>query len=79
MIEAFNHLRSRLLSRGPAGEGGQRVLLDSGDDGGAKQQVAALVERPGFFGIVLATLAVASRFVQFPGGPLAAHDLVGFG
>jgi hypothetical protein len=79
VVKAFNHLRSHILSGDPASEGGQRVLFYSGDDGGAKQQVASLIERLGFFGIDLGTLAVGSRLVQFPGGPLAAHNLVRFG
>lgn len=78
VVKAFNHLRSHVLAGDPATDGGQRVLLYSGDDRGAKQQVGALIERLGFFGIDLGTLALGSRLVQFPGGPLAAHNLVKF-
>jgi predicted dinucleotide-binding enzyme len=45
----------------------------------AKAEVGALIERLGFFGIDLGTLAIGGRPVQFPGGPLPALNLVKFG
>ena len=38
-----------------------------------------LIDRLGFFGVDLGTLAVGCRLVQFPGGPLPVLDLVKFG
>lgn len=50
--------------------------LGQADDAGAKTEVAALIDRLGFFGIDLGSLAVGARLVQFPGGPLPALNLV---
>ena len=79
VVKAFNHLPPQLLSGDPRAEGGRRVLFYSGDDAQAKAEVSGLIERLGFFGIDLGSLAVGGRLVQFPGGPLAALNLVKFG
>lgn len=79
VVKAFNHLQAALLAADPAREGGRRVLFYSGDDAEAKAEVGALIERLGFFGIDLGPLALGSRLVQFPGGPLPALNLVRFG
>lgn len=79
VVKAFNHLPPQLLSGDPKAEGGSRVLFFSGDDDGAKAEVARLIDRLGFFGIDLGSLAVGGRLAQFPGGPLPALDLVKFG
>lgn len=79
VVKAFNHLQPHLISGDPAAEGGRRVLFFSGDDAHAKAEVAALIERLGFFGIDLGSLAVGGRLMQFPGGPLPVHNLVKFG
>jgi 8-hydroxy-5-deazaflavin:NADPH oxidoreductase len=55
------------------------VLFYSGDDNHAKSDVARVIERLGFLGIDLGSLAVGSRLVQFPGGPLPGLNLVNFG
>ncbi|MFB8831935.1 NADPH-dependent F420 reductase [Azotobacter sp. CWF10] len=78
VVKAFNHLQPHLLSGDPQAEGGQRVLFYSGDDARAKSEVGGLIERLGFFGIDLGSLAVGGRLVQFPGGPLPALNLVKF-
>jgi predicted dinucleotide-binding enzyme len=78
VVKAFNHLQPHFLSGDPASEGGHRVLFYSGDDHAAKEAVGALVARLGFFGIDLGSLAVGSRLVQFPGGPLPTLNLVKF-
>lgn len=62
----------------PHSEGGRRVLFYSGNDMRAKAEVAAIIDRIGFFGIDLGALAVGSQLVQFPGGPLPALNLVKF-
>lgn len=73
------HLPPQLLSEDPCAEGGRRVLFYSGDDVQARAEVGGLIERLGFFGIDLGSLAVGGRLVQFPGGPLPALNLVKFG
>ena len=78
VVKAFNHLQPHLLSGDPASEGGKRVLFYAGDDVEAKATVRALIDRLGFFGIDLGSLAIGGRLVQFPGGPLPALNLVRF-
>jgi predicted dinucleotide-binding enzyme len=78
LIKAFNHLLPPLLAGDPGSEGGRRVLFYSGDDAQAKAELGALIDRLGFFGIDLGSLAVGARLVQFPGGPLPALNLVKF-
>jgi len=78
VVKAFNHLLAAVLAGDPTSEGGRRVLFYSGDDAAAKAEIGALIDRLGFFGIDLGDLAVGSRLVQFPGGPLPAHNLVKF-
>lgn len=78
VVKAFNHLQPHLVSGDPAGNGGRRVLFYSGDDAEAKAKVGALIDRLGFFGIDLGSLAIGSRLVQFPGGPLPALNLSKF-
>jgi predicted dinucleotide-binding enzyme len=78
VVKAFNHLKPHLLYGDPAAEGGKRVLFYSGDDASAKQEVARLIDKLGFFGIDLGTLSVGAKLVQFPGGPLPALNLVRF-
>lgn len=79
VVKAFNHLQPALLSGDPGAEGGRRVLFLAGDDQHAKADVARLMERLGFFGIDLGTLAGGGRLSQFPGGPLPTLNLVKFG
>lgn len=78
VVKAFNHLYPHQLSGDPASEGGRRVLFYSGDDAAAKAEIGALIDRIGFAGIDLGSLAVGGRLVQFPGGPLPALNLVKF-
>jgi len=76
VVKAFNHLLAATLAADPAADGGKRVLFLSGNDTSAKAEVGALIDTQGFFGIDLGSLAIGSRLVQFPGGPLPAHNLV---
>ncbi|MBR8322488.1 MULTISPECIES: NADPH-dependent F420 reductase [Burkholderia cepacia complex] len=78
VVKGFNHLQPHLLSGDPSSGGGKRVLFYSGDDLAAKYVVGTLIERLGFFGIDLGSLAIGARLVQFPGGPLPALNLVKF-
>jgi predicted dinucleotide-binding enzyme len=79
VVEAFNHLFAALLEGDPRAEGGRRVLFYSGDDKLAKAEIAALIDRLGFFGIDLGRLSVGAELLQFPGGPLPTLNLVKFG
>jgi 8-hydroxy-5-deazaflavin:NADPH oxidoreductase len=76
VVKAFNHLRAEVLSADPRANGGRRVLFYSGNDSNAKAEVAALIERIGFAGIDLGSLAVGGKLAQFPGGPLPNQNLV---
>jgi hypothetical protein len=79
VVKAFNHLRAELLARDPRSDGGRRVLFYSGNDSAAKAEVAALIERIGFVGIDLGSLAVGGKLAQFPGGPLPNQNLIKVG
>ena len=79
LVKAFNHLRADVLASDPQVGGGRRVLFYSGDDNGAKAVVGALIERIGFAGIDLGSLAVGGKVTQFPGGPLPNQNLVKIG
>jgi 8-hydroxy-5-deazaflavin:NADPH oxidoreductase len=79
VVKAFNHLQAQLLGSDPQADGGRRVLFYSGEDAEAKAAVGALIDRLGFFGIDLGSLAVGGRLAQFPGGPLPVLNLVKLG
>jgi len=76
VVKAFNHLRAEVLAGDPRSDGGRRVLFYSGNDSSAKAEVAALIDRIGFVGIDLGSLAVGGKLAQFPGGPLPNQNLV---
>jgi predicted dinucleotide-binding enzyme len=76
VVKAFNHLRADVLAGDPRSDGGRRVLFFSGNDSAARAEVAALIDRLGFVGIDLGSLAVGGRLAQFPGGPLPNQNLV---
>jgi predicted dinucleotide-binding enzyme len=76
VVKAFNHLRAEVLAADPQDSGGRRVLFYSGDDAAAKAEIAALIDRIGFTGIDLGSLAVGGKLAQFPGGPLPNQNLV---
>lgn len=75
VVKAFNHLTPALLAGDPAEQGGRRVLFVAGDDAAAKGDVVRLIERLGFAGIDLGSLAEGGRLAQFPGGPLPGLNL----
>ncbi|VEF11519.1 NADP oxidoreductase, coenzyme F420-dependent [Pseudomonas fluorescens] len=77
LVKAFNHLAPALLEN-PAAEGGKRVLFYSGEHLEAKQKVADLITRLGYFGIDLGGLQQGA-LAQFPGGPLPGLNLVKHG
>jgi predicted dinucleotide-binding enzyme len=79
VVKAFNHLRAEVLAGDPRSDGGRRVLFYSGNDSAAKAEVAVLIDRIGFVGIDLGSLAVGGKLAQFPGGPLPNQNLVKVG
>ncbi|MFL5051978.1 MAG: NADPH-dependent F420 reductase [Xanthobacteraceae bacterium] len=79
VVKAFNHLRADELAGDPQADGGRRVLFYSGNDIAAKAEVAALIDRIGFIGIDLGSIAVGGRLAQFPGGSLPNQNLVKIG
>lgn len=79
LVKAFNHLRAEVLASDPRADGGRRVLFYSGDDGAAKAEVGALIDRLGFAGIDLGPLAIGGKLAQFPGGSLPNQNLVRIG
>ena len=76
LVKAFNTLLAAVLASDPNQAGGKRVVFLSGDDAAAKATVAQLIERLGFAGIDLGSLAVGGQLQQFPGGPLPALNLI---
>jgi predicted dinucleotide-binding enzyme len=79
VVKAFNHLRAEILGGDPKADGGRRVLFYSGNDNPAKAAVAALIDKIGFVGIDLGSLAIGGKLAQFPGGPLPNQNLVKIG
>ena len=68
VVKAFNHLAPQLLaSRSAGGRRTARAVLFRRRRGG-KGQIAALIERLGFFGIDLGSLAVGGRSRSFRAG-----------
>jgi predicted dinucleotide-binding enzyme len=76
VVKAFNTLFSATLAANPREAGGNRVIFISGDEVAAKVTVGEVIEKIGFAAIDLGTLAVGGKLQQFPGGPLAAINLV---
>lgn len=78
LVKAFNTLQPGAVAADPRVHGGRRVIVYSGDQADAKAEVARLLERLGFAGIDLGTLAGGGRLQQFPGGVLPTRNLVQF-
>lgn len=76
VVKAFNHHAFWNLAADPTKGGGQRVLFYAGDDMAAKAEIAALIERLGFFGVDMGDIENGSRLFQPPGGPIAGPNLV---
>jgi predicted dinucleotide-binding enzyme len=76
VVKAFNHHAFWNLAADPDKEGGQRILFYAGDDRAAKSEVAALIERLGFFGVDMGDIETGSRLFQPPGAALAGPNLV---
>jgi 8-hydroxy-5-deazaflavin:NADPH oxidoreductase len=78
VVKAFNTLTAAVLASDPRQSGGHRVMFMSGADTGAKETVAHLLGQLGFAAIDLGDFETGRRAQQFPGGALAAVNLVKF-
>jgi predicted dinucleotide-binding enzyme len=79
LIKAFNTLTPSTIARAPREAGGHRVIFFCGDDADARTEVNALLASCGFAGVDLGDLAAGGALMQFPGGPLAALNLIRIG
>lgn len=75
VVKAFNTLPAAVLAADPRQHDGRRALFVSGDVEDANLELARLVERLGFFPIVLGKLSAGGLLQQF-GGPLTVHSLI---
>jgi predicted dinucleotide-binding enzyme len=75
VVKAANTLYAALLGSDPHEGAGQRVIVLSGDDVGAKSDVITLFAEAGFFTIDLGGLRRGGEIQQI-GGPLAGLNLV---
>jgi predicted dinucleotide-binding enzyme len=76
VVKAFNHLPAKLLAEDPHAAGGRRVLFFAGSDAEAKAEVAALIDKLGFFGIDLGLSNQGGQAISIPDGPLAILNLI---
>jgi predicted dinucleotide-binding enzyme len=76
VVKAFNHLPAKLLAEDPRTLGGRRVLFFAGTDAPAKAEVAALIDKLGFFGVDLGQLNEGGRAINVPGGALTIQNLI---
>ena len=76
VVKAFNHLPAQLLAEDPDAAGGRRVLFLAGSDTPAKTEVAALIDKLGFFGVDLGLLAGGGQAINIPGGALPILNLI---
>jgi 8-hydroxy-5-deazaflavin:NADPH oxidoreductase len=79
VVKAFNTLLAAVLASEPRQSGGHRVVFMSGRDPDAKATVAHLIGQMGFAAIDLGDFEAGRQVQQFPGGALAAVNLVKFG
>ena len=75
VVKAFNTLPAAVLAADPLEASGRRVVVLSGDDEDAKNEVASLIEQLGFAPLNLGSLKAAAPVQQF-GGPLVAVNLI---
>jgi 8-hydroxy-5-deazaflavin:NADPH oxidoreductase len=76
IVKAFNHFSAKILADEPRVAGGRRVLFFAGSDVSAKAEVAALIEKLGFFGIDLGSVNEGGRAINIPVGALTGQNLI---
>lgn len=76
LVKAYNTLTPEVLGSDPHTAGGSRIIFISGDDDAAKIEVSRINDKIGFATIDLGDLANGGKLYQFPGGPLAALNLI---
>jgi 8-hydroxy-5-deazaflavin:NADPH oxidoreductase len=76
VVKAFNHLPAKLLAEDPREAGGRRVLFFAGADSKAKAEVAALIDKLGFFAVDLGQVYEGGRAINVPGGGLILQNLI---
>src|SRR5258708_29704979 len=75
VVKGANTLSAEVLESDPQEAGGRRVIFISGDDAGAKAEVAALFQDAGFAAIDLGDLATGGVMQQIH-RPLAGVNLI---
>jgi predicted dinucleotide-binding enzyme len=77
VVKALNTVNARTLAEDPEPHAGlRRLLFACGDDIPSKDAFRGLLEQLGYATIDLGGLAEGSRLQQYPGGALAAVDLL---
>jgi predicted dinucleotide-binding enzyme len=76
VVKVVNTLPVALLASDPKQAGGRRVLFMSGDDAGAKSQVAELLSKAGFAAVDVGNLADGGTLHEVPGGLLTNLNLI---
>nr|WP_188188473.1 NADPH-dependent F420 reductase [Nonomuraea sp. SYSU D8015] len=76
LVKAFNTLTPGVLGADPRTPAGRRVIFLSGNDAGANDRVARLIQHAGWAPIDLGALSSGGRLQQFPGGPLPTLNLL---
>jgi 8-hydroxy-5-deazaflavin:NADPH oxidoreductase len=76
VVKVANTLPAAVLASDPREAGGQRVLVLSGDDDGAKERVAALFNAAGFATVDLGGLVDGGRLQDVPGGVFPRLNLI---
>jgi len=75
VVKAFNHLDAQVFANLDV-PNGQRVFFLTGDDPGAKADIAQLMGQLGVASIDLGPLEAAGRLIELPFGPLSIINLV---
>lgn len=76
LVKAGNTLWPEVVAANPREGGGRRVIFLSGNDADARRKFSQILEKIGFAPLDLGDLVSGGRLHQFPGGPLAAQNLI---
>ncbi|WP_224994640.1 NADPH-dependent F420 reductase [Cesiribacter sp. SM1] len=75
VVKAFNTIEAATLASDPNEGKGKRVVVISGDDAAAKAEVLQLLDKMGFAGIDLGSLASGGKLQGF-GGPFTGNNII---